>query len=116
MATATAALFHPELETLAPAELRRHQERLWERQWRYVRAASRFYAERLDGRLPASLDLDGLQALPLTDKDDLRRSQEREPPFGDVIACDEESIVRLHRTSGTTGRALTLGNTRPDLA
>src|SRR5688500_10207926 len=110
------AMLHPEFETLAARDVRRLQERLWSEQWRYVRATSALYRAKLDRRLPAELDLDGLERLPFTDKEELRASQERCYPFGDYVACGEDRIVRLHRTSGTTGRPLQLANSRRDVA
>ena len=110
------AMLHPEFETLAAQDVRALQERLWCEQWRYVRATSAFYRAKLDRRLPAELALDALERLSFTDKEELRASQERAYPFGDYIACGEEQVVRLHRTSGTTGRPLQLGSSRRDVA
>jgi phenylacetate-CoA ligase len=110
------AMLDPEFEALSAPDLRALQERLWPDQWRCLRAASAFYRAKLDPRLPAELDLDALQQLPCTDKEELRQSQERAYPFGDYIACSEEQVVRLHRTSGTTGQPLQLANSRRDVA
>lgn len=52
--------------------------------------------------------------MPFTDKEELREAQQRAYPFGDHLACGPERLIRLHRTSGTTGRALNLANTRRD--
>lgn len=110
------AMLDPEFEALPAQDVRAFQERLWPEQWRYVTAASAFYRAKLDRRLPAEIDLDGLQQLPCTDKEELRHSQERSYPFGDYIACKEDQVVRLHRTSGTTGQPLQLANSRRDVA
>ena len=109
------AMLHPAFETLTPAEARAVQERLWERQWERVRANSRFYQRKFADAARRTVGLDALGALPFTEKDELRRSQEGHYPFGDYIACAEEEVVRLHRTSGTTGRPLHLANTRRDV-
>jgi phenylacetate-CoA ligase len=109
------AMLHPEFEALGARDVRTLQERLWSEQWRYVRAMSAFYRAKLDRRLPAGLELDALERLPFTDKEELRQSQERSYPFGDYIACGQEQVVRLHRTSGTTGRPLQLANSQLDL-
>jgi phenylacetate-CoA ligase len=110
------AMLDPEFEGLPAQDVRAFQERLWPDQWRYVRAASAFYRAKLDRRLPAEIELDALQQLSCTDKEELRHSQERYYPFGDYIACKEDQVVRLHRTSGTTGRPLQLANSRRDVA
>jgi len=107
-------MLHPEFETLSELEVRSVQDNAWARQWDYVRASSELYAASLNGLSNAPRSLDGLQDLPLTDKEHLRASQEQSYPFGTYIACPEEQVVRLHRTSGTTGRALNLANTHRD--
>jgi phenylacetate-CoA ligase len=110
----TDAMLHPEFETLTPEQVRRVQERLWEKQWEYVRSASLFYREKFGGGTRRIIGLDAIAELPFTEKDELRRSQEVFYPFGDYVACAEAGVVRLHRTSGTTGRPLHLANTRHD--
>ncbi len=107
-------MLHPEFETLLDRAVRDQQEQAWRRQWDYVREASAFYAHKLGRLRDASPSLDRLQDLPLTDKEELRASQEQSYPFGTYGACPEEMIVRLHRTSGTTGRALNLANSKRD--
>lgn len=104
---------HPDIEALTAAEMRCHQDKQWPRQWDYVRTHSAFYRRKL-GAAPADLTLDGLQDLPFTDKDEIKDSQAALPPFGDYSACDHQEIVRLHRTSGTTGRGMNLAYTRHD--
>jgi phenylacetate-CoA ligase len=110
------AMLHPEFETLAPTAVRALQDRLWPAQWAHVRANSTFYRDKLGHGLPEALGLDALATLPFTEKDELRRSQERAYPFGDTLAAGEDRIVRLHRTSGTTGRSLQLAYSRADAA
>lgn len=107
-------MLHPEFETLPGHAVRELQDRAWRRQWDVIRATSKFYAGKLDGLSNAAPDLDDLEGLPLTDKEELRASQEESYPFGTYVACPEERIVRLHRTSGTTGRALNLANSKND--
>src|SRR5262249_32164284 len=104
-------LVHPAIETLSVADLRRYQDRVWPRQWEYVRTRSGFYRRKL-GNAAGDLALDRLQDLPFTEKDEIKDSQVAQPPFGDYVACDTTDIVRLHRTSGTTGRGMNLAYTR----
>lgn len=106
--------FHPDVETLSETDMAALQARKWERQRAYMASASAFYGRKLGSALNESLTLDGLQDLPLTDKEELRASQEDDYPFGDYIACRPEDVVRIHRTSGTTGRALILANSAND--
>jgi phenylacetate-CoA ligase len=109
------ALFDPQFEAIGSDKLRALQQAAWAHQWEYVRDASSFYRLKFRDALRCNLSLDDLQHLPLTSKDELRVSQQTFPPLGDYVACDEQSIVRLHRTSGTTGAALNLGATRQDV-
>ena len=108
-------LFHPEFETASPETVRAFQDRTWARQWDYVRSTSAFYAEKLGDRRGRTVDLESLRDLPLTEKEEIRASQETSYPFGTYIACPEDKVTRLHRTSGTTGRALNLANSARDL-
>ncbi len=54
--------------------------------------------------------LDDLEKLPFTTKDDLRDNY----PFG-LFAVPQSQIVRIHASSGTTGKATVVGYTRKDL-
>jgi phenylacetate-CoA ligase len=55
-------------------------------------------------------DVDDLRRLPFTTKDDLRENY----PFG-LFAAPQNQIVRLHASSGTTGRPTVVGYTRRDI-
>ncbi len=54
--------------------------------------------------------IDDLSKLPYTTKDDLRDTY----PFG-LFAAPQSEIVRVHASSGTTGKATVVGYTRHDL-
>ncbi|RJF95517.1 phenylacetate--CoA ligase family protein [Noviherbaspirillum saxi] len=108
------SLFDREFETLSPDDLRKYQETRWASQWEYVKKHSRFYQTKLAQYIDRDISLDDLQDLPLTEKDELRISQEADYPFGNYIACPEERVARMHRTSGTTGRPLILSNSQKD--
>ena len=107
-------LFHPDIETLSVKDMGILQARKWERQRGYMASASVFYQNKLGAVLQRELTLDDLQDLPLTDKEELRASQEADYPYGDYLACTPEKVTRIHRTSGTTGRALILANSAKD--
>jgi phenylacetate-CoA ligase len=111
----TDAMLHPDFETLPPADARKLQDSLWAQQWPYVKA-SVFYQQKLGRTFARDIVLDQLAELPCTEKDDLRKSQELSYPFGDYIRCREDQIVRLHRTSGTTGRPLHLASSQKDVS
>ncbi len=54
--------------------------------------------------------IEDLDKLPFTTKDDLRKNY----PFG-LFAVPKSEIVRLHASSGTTGKATVVGYTRKDI-
>jgi phenylacetate-CoA ligase len=56
-------------------------------------------------------DVSDLAKFPLTTKDDLRENY----PFG-MFAVPMESIVRIHASSGTTGKPTVVGYTKADIA
>ena len=73
-----------------------------------------YYRKRMQeaGILPDDIrTIDDLKKLPFTYKQDLRDNY----PFG-VFAAPMSEIVRLHASSGTTGRPTVVGRTRKDLA
>ena len=76
-------------------------------QLEYLEAASPFYRARIRGRR----DLAGI---PFTTKQELRESQQRNPPFGEHLCASREQLVRLHVTSGTTGEPVAIGLTQAD--
>ncbi len=56
-------------------------------------------------------DLADVAALPLTTKEDLRE----EWPYG-FLACSRDELIRMHSSSGTTGRATVIFHTAGDIA
>jgi len=110
--------FAPAVETMPAEELRILQlERLRE-QLSYVDKRSPFYADkwRSAGFEPSSVQsLHGFDA-PLTTKEELRDSQLAAPPLGRHAAVPMDRVVRVHSSSGTTGRPSYVGITRQDQA
>lgn len=51
-------------------------------------------------------ELNILERLPFTTKEDLVEDQARHPPWGTNLGAAKDRFVRLHRTSGTSGRPL----------
>ena len=100
---------------MSPRDIASLQEEKWRHQWDYVRSHSPFYREKFSTAVRSTLTLDDTRTLPLTDKEELRQAQEDEPPFGNHLACGPERVIRVHHTSGTTGRALLIANSRDDL-
>lgn len=114
-APARAGLWDPALETLSADELEALENAALQRQLDRVLASSPFYQAKLAGTGPVS-DRSALAALPFTEKDELRASQQAHPPFGDYLAVPPAAIRRVHKTSGTTGRPLYIALTTDDIA
>ncbi len=79
----------------------------------YVYHNVEFYRKKMQqvGLLPCDIkSIEDLNKLPFTTKDDLRDNY----PFG-LFAVPQSEIVRIHASSGTTGKATVVGYTRQDL-
>ncbi len=79
----------------------------------YVYHNVEFYRKKMQavGLLPADIKgIEDIEKLPFTTKDDLRDTY----PFG-LFAVPRSEIVRVHASSGTTGKATVVGYTRRDL-
>ena len=76
--------------------------------------ATPFYKERLGGvgiRHPEDMkSLEDLKKIPFTTKDDLRDTY----PYG-LLAVDKKEVVRMHASSGTTGKPTVIYYGRDDL-
>lgn len=80
----------------------------------YVYHNVEFYRKKMQraGLLPCDIkSIEDITKLPFTTKDDLRDNY----PFG-LFAVPKSEIVRVHASSGTTGKATVVGYTRHDLA
>jgi phenylacetate-CoA ligase len=77
----------------------------------YVKERVPLYRARLAGVEPGDLESpDDLRRLPFTRKDDLRDSY----PFG-LLAVPREELLRVHASSGTTGKLTVVGYTAADV-
>ena len=79
----------------------------------YVYHNVEFYRKKMQavGLMPADIrSIEDITKLPFTTKDDLRDNY----PFG-LFAVPNSQIVRIHASSGTTGKATVVGYTRHDL-
>jgi phenylacetate-CoA ligase len=75
---------------------------------------NRFYEEKLlmDGTFPPLRSLDDLALFPSTTKQELVIDQELYPLFGSNLTYPLSDYVRLHQTSGTTGRPMKVLDTQ----
>lgn len=106
-------IFDVDMETLPREELEKLQlkrlKTLCERVYNNVP----FYRKRFDekGLKPADIkSLADVRHLPFTEKQDLRNHY----PFG-MFAVSRDNIVRIHSSSGTTGKATVVGYTKRDI-
>ena len=100
-------LQEPEIETLPWLEQRAKDDASYREQVRYLYDRSEFFRSKLTANgfpTPESVGgLDDIEALPLTEKDELRRSRSDAYPIGTQLAAPLEEVVRIFSTSGTTG-------------
>ena len=79
----------------------------------YVYHNVEFYRKKMQalGLLPGDIkNIEDIVKLPFTTKDDLRENY----PFG-LFAVPRSQVVRVHASSGTTGKATVVGYTRRDI-
>lgn len=96
------AIWDVQHETMPRAQLAALQTERLIRAVRYAYASSSFYRQRFDeaGVKPADIgSLDDLRRLPFTTKDDFRDAY----PYG-MVAVPMDEVVRIHSSSGTTGK------------
>lgn len=108
-----ANLYNPECETISREELQQLQiERLQSTLNRVYRSVA-FYRSAFDAHgvnLERLKNMAALRDLPFTTKEDLQKSY----PY-DMFAVPLRDIVRIHTTSGTTGKPIVVGYTQNDL-
>ncbi len=80
----------------------------------YLLERSPFYREKLSGA-DTSIGLAEIARLPMTEKDELRRTCTPENPFGAQLCAAPAEIVRVYSTSGTTGTPSYIPLTAQDL-
>jgi phenylacetate-CoA ligase len=105
------------IETMPWPDVEAMQLERLRRQLAYVERRSPFYARRFRdaGFDPARIrSLADLRLLPFTTKDELRDSQVSHPPLGAHAAASLADVIRIHSSSGTSGRPSYVGITRAD--
>ena len=100
-------------ECMSSEEMRKLQSARLVKLVDYVYHNVEFYRKKMQkiGLLPCDIKgIEDITKLPFTTKDDLRDNY----PFG-LFAVPNSEIVRIHASSGTTGKATVVGYTRRDL-
>jgi len=106
-------IFNEEFETLPRPALEALQLKRLQDVARRVYERVPFYKKKFDeaGIKPDHIkSLDDLQKLPFTEKQDLRDNY----PFG-LFTVPMEDVVRIHASSGTTGKSTVVGYTKRDI-
>jgi phenylacetate-CoA ligase len=97
--------WNPKTETLPRELLEALQLAKLRRQCEWAIARSPWYRRQLEGLDPSQLrTLDDLRRLPFLTREDWMASQEAAPPYGEIPAIAADGAIRVHTTSGTTGR------------
>ncbi len=101
------------IETMEHAEMQQLQTKRLIAVVEYMYRQVPFYRERMQqqGLLPQDINtLEDISKLPFTEKQDMRDNY----PYG-LFAVPPSEIVRIHASSGTTGKATVVGYTKRDL-
>jgi phenylacetate-CoA ligase len=99
--------WNPRHETMPRPELEALQVRKLRNLVAWADAQVPWHAKRLrDAGVTADSieSLDDLQRIPFLTRDDWMQGQLEAPPYGPFLAAPEETAIRYHMTSGTTGR------------
>jgi phenylacetate-CoA ligase len=106
-------IWNREIECMPRNEMRELQSKQLCQLVERLYAVSPFYKNRMDekGVKPTNIkSIDDISKLPFTYKQDLRDNY----PFG-MFAVPMKEIVRVHASSGTTGKPTTVGYTKKDI-
>ncbi|HNP22207.1 MAG TPA: phenylacetate--CoA ligase [Panacibacter sp.] len=105
--------FNERIETMPVNALRKIQSEKLVQQLQYMYRNQPFYKKLWDEKninINKIKSIHDIQLLPLTTKDDLRNNY----PFG-LFAAPHEDIIRIHCSSGSTGKPTVVGYTKNDL-
>jgi phenylacetate-CoA ligase len=106
-----------QIETAPLDEIRAMQTFKLRRQLAYLVQRSPFYARKFAsaGFDPGGVrSVDDLAHAPFTEKQELRDTQLVSPPLGDHAAAQLTDVIRVHSSSGTSGRPSYVGITAAD--
>jgi len=101
--------FDHALETMPPKAIEALQIEKLRSMFKKIYGHNRFYTEKFDS---AGIDHEAIQnvndmaQIPLTNKEELIKAQQYNPPFGSNATFPESAYSRFHQTSGTTGKPL----------
>ena len=99
--------WNPRHETMPREELEALQLRKLQRLVEWTEAQVPYQSKRLhDAGVTADSikSLDDLRRIPFMTREEWMQGQIDNPPFGPILAAPQETAIRYHMTSGTTGR------------
>ncbi len=108
-----------ELETMDPDE--REQTVILSKlqaQMAYAYEYSLFYKRKWEeaGINPKDIhSLEDFESVPITTKEDIRKDQMENPPFGSNVCVEAAEMARVQGTSGTTGKPTAFGISKGDM-
>ncbi|MCL2024072.1 MAG: phenylacetate--CoA ligase [Oscillospiraceae bacterium] len=105
--------YQPEIETASPEKMREIQSERLQKMVRNCYNNVPFYKKKFDemGLKPEDIaSIDDIVKLPFTVKQDLRDNY----PYG-LFAVGRDKLVRIHASSGTTGKQTVVGYTKEDM-
>ena len=106
-------IWNKEVECMSRDDMTKLQSERLVELVKYVYENVEFYRKKMDAVGVKPSDIKGVEdivKLPFTTKDDLRDNY----PFG-LFAVPHKDIVRIHASSGTTGKATVVGYTKDDI-
>lgn len=106
------------VEIIPPAQARAVQDERLGEQLAHLAANSTFYREKFAEHnvdVAKIRTVDDLVDLPFTEKQELRDSLAEHPPLGAHVAVDEDDIVQVQASSGTTGSPSYVALTASDI-
>jgi phenylacetate-CoA ligase len=112
-----ATYLNKKIETASLKEIQKVQSAKLAKQLDYLFARSLFYQDKFRVARIRRKDyrrLSDLPRFPFTTKDELRDSQTVSPPFGRHVAANLDDVIRVHSSTGTTGRPSFVGITKRD--
>ena len=109
----SAKYFQPEIECADPEVLKKLQSEKLVKQVRHVWDNVPYYRAKMEAKGVTPEDIHGVEdlyKLPFLSKADLKEAY----PYG-LMGCSREEVVRIHSTSGTTGKRVIAFYTQEDL-
>jgi phenylacetate-CoA ligase len=110
-------MWKPAVETLSREELEKKQLKYFKKQMKYVIDKSPFYKKKFKdaGVTPEDIKtMEDVRRVPFTTKQELLKSQEEHPIYGDFPCIRPEQATRVFQTSGTTGKPLKVPLSKKD--